>query len=376
MVKCEICDTSLGQESPIEHVSASTSRASTPGPIHESTNRSGSDPLLDLGSNAFVRLSFRRGGEKTFYAALKTALLAKEWDYTRPAIRGQSKTSSGPSATLGIDGILKTIDLDARERDEDLQEALQDLQALMSKAKDMVTIAQSLNAKLEAQEAQSRLTNGSEPSQSDATLIRSSLVTLGLPSGAVTPDMVRDDKMYHQELARELAAILTGSGTNANAKATAVMSVAGGGRGLVSLDEIWCLWNRARGVALVSPRELTVACKYLPEVTQPPLNIRTFKSGLTVLFSPQFSDDTFASRILSLMNSRSMGQTNPTAITALGIMTLDVARFEGLSVFLADEMMTHLEERSGLICRDAGGRDGILWYPNLFERCRWNDPNQ
>lgn len=68
------------------------------------------------------------------------------------------------------------------------------------------------------------------------SLASTSLQSLGLVSAAVTPDLVSDAKRYHQELAKELAEVL---------RKGRVMEKHGG---IVGLDEVWCLWNRARGV--------------------------------------------------------------------------------------------------------------------------------
>ena len=150
-----------------------------------------------------------------------------------------------PAYTFGLDGILRNIDLNAREQTDEIEDALQDLNNLMLKAKDMVALAQSLNAKLPPPAAV-----GLDEDASETTTIRSSLVSLGLPTPAVTPDMVRSDREYAQELARELAGVLTGQGLQ-NGKASAhkpLMSDSEDGRGLMSLDEVWCIWNRARGI--------------------------------------------------------------------------------------------------------------------------------
>jgi ESCRT-II complex subunit VPS36 len=72
---CEICGSNLGQPLSVASLtlrdkSGLSSRSSTPEPKIAG----------QLTANDFVRLSFRKGGEKQFYAALKKALLAKAWD--------------------------------------------------------------------------------------------------------------------------------------------------------------------------------------------------------------------------------------------------------------------------------------------------------
>ena len=136
MMRCEVC------ESPLSSLPLKASRPATP------VSR---QPTPSLGSPAIptsVRLSFRKGGDKVFYTALKKALQAKEWDISRQNGRRKAAPYIGNSeldsfghrtTTVGIGGILKTIDLDAREKEDDMQEALANLETLMARAKDMVT---------------------------------------------------------------------------------------------------------------------------------------------------------------------------------------------------------------------------------------------
>jgi len=149
-----------------------------------------------------------------------------------------------------------------------MQSALQDLEALMIKAKDMVRLAAELNEKLTAAstsktashtpalDSQSALSSRASPSPShspapfspinepeEATFIRSSLSQLGLQmsNAPVTLDMIKDERKWVEELARELAGVLQGSNDR---DAGGIMR----DRGIIALDEVWGGWNRARGV--------------------------------------------------------------------------------------------------------------------------------
>ena len=147
-----------------------------------------------------------------------------------------------------------------------MEDALADLEALMIKWKDMVKLAQDLNERLTAASAAAQpaitpgiglpsSTTGSglsvtapgaanrqvvEPEE--ATFIRSSLAQLGLQmtNAPVTQDMVRDERKWYEELAKELAAILEGTGKGGEGMMRK--------RGIIALDEVWGGWNRARGV--------------------------------------------------------------------------------------------------------------------------------
>lgn len=133
----------------------------------------------------------------------------------------------------------------AKAADEHLRSALGDLEALMAKARDMVELASSLNAKLSAQAEQRAKLRTLRPDMvlpiteepEEAKFIRNSLSQLGLKNAAVTQDMVKDDRLWIEQLAKELGTILV-------VKEHGLMR----DRGLVGLDEIWGGWNRARGV--------------------------------------------------------------------------------------------------------------------------------
>lgn len=170
------------------------------------------------------------------------------------------------------DGLLRTVETSAKARQTDMDDALQDLEALMIKARDMVKLAGDLNDRLTASSSlasnpysssglsPTSTTNGISPEQAtsfsssatlipstepeEATFIRSSLAQLGLQmqNTSVTLDMIRDEKRWHEELARELSGVLQGTGGKGGA--TGIM----GERGIIGLDEVWGSWNRARGI--------------------------------------------------------------------------------------------------------------------------------
>lgn len=135
-----------------------------------------------------------------------------------------------------------------------MQTAFADLEALMLRAGEMVRLAQSLNQKLSSQQqAGASSPTGSPQGQTteeEATMIRTSLVQLGLATPALTKEMVKNERAYHEGLAKELGGLLTGRDGESG------LMVGEGGRGVVALDEVWGLWMRARGVgaSLISGR--------------------------------------------------------------------------------------------------------------------------
>jgi ESCRT-II complex subunit VPS36 len=151
------------------------------------------------------------------------------------------------------DGIMQSINLDVKAKDDRMQDAFKDLEVLMVRAGEMVRPPSSLDNLVDsgqkevltkqvklAQSLSSRLPQTPQ-NTSEETLLRTSLVQLGLPTPALTQDMVRDDRLYLEGLAKELGILLVGrDGQNG------LM----GGRGVVGLDEVWVIWMRARGVGM------------------------------------------------------------------------------------------------------------------------------
>lgn len=456
MVRCEMCDTPLGSIDVNALQTAArveNGRNKTNGQRVEpstSTRRKNDfhpvvsldDALVDDGDedddddygtalpaekHDSVRLSFRKGGDKAFYGLLKSTLRMKAWKRSREegessmsgayrnidgrdpgAVGSSTPNAVSASRRVGIEGIFSTMELQSREENQGMQDAIKDLEALMGQAKKMVEFAESLNAKLTKQEAAraGSQERGESPGAGDeaaATLIRSSLLRLGLPTPALTPDMARDEAEYHRGLARELGGLLydfNTSGTSNGAvkgphdqgrglmgrgevlaslesSATAKQRAKWrdqGGRGIVALDEAWCIWNRARGVALLSPSTLlAVANTHLPQWTSPPISMRTFRSGLRVLVTPRFDDQRFLERVLSELARRRTEQNK-----VVGISTMDIARTEEAPLTLIQEMLEAVETGWGRLVRDDGGAGEssstgtTVWYRDEISSFDWD----
>jgi ESCRT-II complex subunit VPS36 len=315
---------------------------------------------------------------------LKRSLKGKAWQVgdqgRKPTLNGNSphEASRDAISKTGISGILQNVQTSVRDEQDHLNDALQDLEALMAKAKDMVRLAAELNEKLTAISTSSSSSSSNnfsslspspsptpEPAQpEEATFIRSSLSQLGLhmPNAPVTQDMIKDERKWMEELAKELAGVLQGIPATTR---PGLMKE----RGIIALDEVWGGWNRARGVALIPPSTFLQIIPLLPIYTSPGIHARTLASGLTVLHTPPYAPAAFASRLAGFL-SLNGPQT-----------TIDVAVEEGLSVSLVKEMVEAVE-RDGDIVRDdanaailgGGGVGGsqLRWWVNVFERYVWD----
>ena len=258
---------------------------------------------------------------------------------------------------LILDGILQTMSLDAKVKDEHMKDAFKDLEVLMVRAGEMVKLAQGLNA---------RLASAGGVTEEEATLIKSSLVQLGLPAPALTQDMVRDEQMYLQGLAKELGGLLTGSSSERG------LMIGSAGRGVIGLDEVWGLWMRARGVALLPPSTLAEIIPYLPQYTSPPIHRLILQSSLQVLHVPEYAPSTLLARVLARLTP----DDDNVSDTEKSISLIEIASFENLPVGLAGEFMASIEridappgmrEPVGLVRDDqAVGDGGIRWYRDII----------
>lgn len=145
MTRCEICDSILKPTTTSDNPQFLTKKPSTSSMINENENRlqhsraTTPAPPASYPSNSYIRLSFRKGGDKGFYNALKTTLQTRAWLSGR--LRSSSNRMNGIEENvkaIGIDGIMRSMDSKLQADQAELNEGLKDLEALMAKAKDMV----------------------------------------------------------------------------------------------------------------------------------------------------------------------------------------------------------------------------------------------
>ncbi|WVQ67732.1 uncharacterized protein L199_005936 [Kwoniella botswanensis] len=351
---CEICSTPL----PKKKHSAQNTQSNKPG--------NGSLEGRSKAETNLVRLSFRRGGEKEVYKRLKAVLSDKAWERGLNGSTSIVKPEDGDANGIegltrsgaGIDGILQQIDLNSKSHSNHISEVFADLEALMLRAGEMVRLAQSLNSKLTTQ-LNSSTTNQPKPTEEETTMIRSSLVQLGLTSPAVTKEMIRDEQRYHQSLAKELGELLAGRNREG-------LMVGRDGRGVIALDEVWGLWMRARGVSLLPPSTLISILPFLPHHTSPSISSLVLPSSLQVLHTPTYSGPAILSRTLDRLNPSTSDEEGIEKSFTL----LEFASIESLPIGLSREFIEILEEQhSGGLVRDDQGsmsEGGVRWYRDII----------
>ncbi|KAM3352182.1 hypothetical protein ACQJBY_023812 [Aegilops geniculata] len=187
-----------------------------------------------------------------FYGRLLEAIRARAWEATAsaaPASGAPVAEGAAPAEedlairmpVVGVAGILRKEQETWESAGQNLQDAFQDLNALMSKAKEMMELAEKMRQKL--------LTNSSAQSNSNDEEMGSKqdMQDLLLSVGIVSPVTKETaGALYHQQLSRQLADFVRVPVERAG--------------GMMALVDVYCLFNRARGTELISPEDLLQAC--------------------------------------------------------------------------------------------------------------------
>lgn len=316
-----------------------------------------------------VKVSFRGGGggDRIFHERLKGAITQRKWLLQgAPPVPGSNPLAmdaasgaggAGGAArdqqrkkTVGIAG-LEQRGLEMRRNNElVIGSAFEDLEALMASAKEIVALAESF----------SRQANGGGASSSSETSALASQLGLVTTKDIVGGGGGSNESLYLSELSRNLAEFLTDD-------ARAVLRRAGG---IISLVDLWAIFNRARGgVELVSPMDFERAARLWEELKLP-VRLRTFKSGVMVVQGRDRTDETTIKALLGWMQDLH-GVPPEREVPwdwqefGRGVTSRDVAERFGWSIGVAEEELEMAEER-GVLCREEG-IEGLKFWENFID---------
>lgn len=353
-MSCEICGASLVSQDVPTGLDKPSPRRDSPGPVLTSVAALGND------KDESIKLSFRGGGEKIFLERLKICMTQRKWllqnapPVPKPnRATDNSATSSGTSTptgervkTVGIAG-LEQRRMELRKNNElVIGNAFEDLEALMASAKEIIALAESFAR-----------SNGSGNSSESSDIMSA----LGL---VTTKDMLgggsNSESLYISELSRNLAEFLTDD-------ARGVLRKSGG---IVSLVDLWAMFNRARGgVELVSPLDFEKAAQQW-EKLRLPVRLRTFKSGVLVVQGSDRTDEkTVKALLIWLGDLHAFPPETEVAwdwqTFGRGITAQDAAERFGWSLGVAEEELEMAEER-GALCREVGV-EGLRYWENWID---------
>ncbi|CAO2611622.1 Vacuolar protein-sorting-associated protein 36 [Lemmus lemmus] len=243
--------------------------------------------------NSYIKLSFKEHGQIEFYRRLSEEMTQRRWENV--PVSQSLQTNKGPQPgrvrAVGIVGIERKLEEKRKETDKNISETIR---------------------------------------------FKSYLLSMGI-ANPVTRETYGSGTQYHMQLAKQLAGILQ-----------APLEERGG---IMSLTEVYCLVNRARGMELLSPEDLVNACKML-ESLKLPVRLRVFDSGVMVIELQTHKEEEMVASALETVSERG------------SLTSEEFAKLVGMSVLLAKERLL-LAEKMGHLCRD-DSVEGLRFYPNLF----------
>lgn len=212
-----------------------------------------------------------------------------------------------------------------------------------------------MNENEQYQQQKSSGNKGDAPGKDTAKLV-GMMEHMGMTSAL---SQKQSGSVYHKQLARQLVDFL-----RYNDKLTKA-------GGMMTLTDVYCLFNRARGTNMISPEDLLKALDLMKELNLG-ISKREFSSGVIVIQDDAFDDEVMAKKFSELASSSMKPQNqNGIASTGLtessigGITVMDVCRALNTSALLANEQLLSAEQM-GWLCRDST-IEGVRFFPNLFK---------
>lgn len=285
---------------------------------------------LKDGQGPSFRLEFsHNNGREKLLQHYNDCLRRKLWEVKK------KEAAQFSSQYAGIGGIMRKVEHQAAEDSKSLQEAFSDLDSLIKSADELVKIANKLKVQQEKLAARDNPNDAKESNEVADLLLNMGIVT------AITKQSA--GSLFHEELARSICGWLMGPiGANVCAG------------GMVTLPDVYCAYNRARGSDLISPEDMLRAA-LLMEKLGLPMRLRDFPSGVRVLESITRSEERSTKALVTLVEHADANK---------GIDAVGIADRLGIAVSLALEELLVAED-GGFICRDES-LQGLFFFPNRW----------
>lgn len=184
-------------------------------------------------------------------------------------------------------------------------------------------------------------------------VLQSSTTALGI--SLVSKDQVSAD-LYLADLARQIAEFLSDDRRG-------ILKREGG---VITLVDLWAIYNRARGIDLISPTDMEKAAS-LFEKLKLPVRLRRFRSGLLVVQEAGHTDEATIKRILGWVRGPTdidVAEAISTREWGRGVTAIEAAENFGWSVGVASEELEMAEEK-GHLCREVGV-EGVRFWENFL----------
>lgn len=294
-----------------------------------------------------IGLRFEREGKDSFLSLITKTLERKSWLTVQPSAQKVAPEPAVFSASdAGVSGIIRRQERSIQSVDNITKAAVSDLDALMARAKETIAVIQRCAA-YARDEASAAAATASETGEGvrEVDEMEGILQSIGMVSPVTRFSAGR---MYHEQLAKQTADVLL---------AERRLQRLGG---MITLTDLYCLLNRARGAVLLSPEDLLESAELMHSLSLG-LRLRVFPSGVKALQLETQSDEQFAAKILQLFSSERGSE-----YTASGLLSSDLSRELKVSIAIAQELLLTAES-SQVLCRDESV-NGVGYFPNLMRQ--------
>jgi ESCRT-II complex subunit VPS36 len=287
-------------------------------------------PTKVFSSHCKIRVSTYSLGELIVVGAKKESILPdlekslerRAWE-TASRLQEAKKQSAVSKRRVGVDAIMAQNKRKHERASQVTEQAFTgDAETLMREATELVAIIQKYSA---------TLSSTKDHQEQDTSQLSDMLQDMGMASALPSATTSSD---YYETLARQLADFLSPK-----------LEKTGG---IMTLTDVYCLYNRARGSNLISPDDLLKAVECFNHL-QLSLRVKKFPSQVKVIMSSLWDEDEIARKLLA-----------KTPLTAL-----QASRELKMSVLLANEALL-AAERKGYLCRDVT-LETTRFFPNRFE---------
>jgi len=283
----------------------------------------------------------------------------------RPSLADASPAPPG----VGVSGILSTHAARRDSANATLQQAFNELDGLREHARQVVAIAEkyvaTVNKQQAAQAAEAKVqaqaggANGNSPDGvDDASALASLLSTLGVAE-PVTKQQA--GAAWHAALCREVSSSVL---PRALPSPTSV----------ITLPDLYCLVNRARGTELISPGDLRKAMALCGggagSGASAAYRLKEFDNGVIVMTRASYTDDAMCNTVMQLLSERATAVDPPPSpgnriVFSLAYITaLHAATALSCSLQVARQQLIICERRA-LLCRDVTVEE-TRYYANEF----------
>ncbi|KAL3927085.1 MAG: hypothetical protein SGARI_005418, partial [Bacillariaceae sp.] len=217
---------------------------------------------------------------------IEKSLQRKQWEQAQRLQQQRKEQQQQSKRRVGVDHILTKHKLRHEQASKLADEAVSgDAEQLLTQAGELLQVIQKYSVVL--QKYQGSNSTGKKQEDDDAAQRLAGLLSdMGMTS-ALTKSQVSSsfgggsgtsaDEEYYELTARQIADFLL-----PRFEKQMKSGKGGGGGGIMSLTDIYCLFNRARGTNLISPEDMRQACSKLGGLNVG-LSQRVFPSGVIVI---------------------------------------------------------------------------------------------